>query len=159
MGPTAFDISIPDDQAEKITTEWISQSKELAILREQVLLLKMEKILSNNKNVLWIKSDQTDQRALSPILATFVKEYADTLRAQPRTIFLTTAKVTDILALTTDVSMDLESELQKYCEIVKSTKSKTKKGKNQDKNDEIGFYQGFKVKSDTIASIKFDYTF
>ena len=153
-------ISVDDvtKQADKITAEWVNQNKELTTLREQVLLLKLEKILASKKSVLWIKSDQPDQRTLSPIIATFTKEYSEKLRAQPRTIFITTINITDILALSTNDAMDLEVELKKYCEIVKSTKSKGKKGKKQE-DDEIGFYQGFKVNPNKISSIQFDFTF
>ena len=146
-------------QAEKITTEWLAQSKELASLREKVFLSNMEKLLSDKKKVIWVKSELSDQRTLSSMFGTFIKQCSDQLKANPKTIYLTSSGLTDILALSTDESVNIEQELKKYCEIVKSTNSKGKKAKKQNNSNELSFYQGFKVNTEKLGSITFNYSF
>ena len=151
-------ISIEDvpKQAEKITAEWLSQSKELTLLREQVFLINMDKVLSSSKQTIWIKSSQSDLRVLSPMFVKFITSNSSALQGNPKTVYLTTANFTDIMAFTTEESVDLELELKNYCEIVKKPKNSKKKGKQT--SSEIGFYQGFMVNTEKLLAKNFDFT-
>jgi alanyl-tRNA synthetase len=154
-------ISIDDipKQAERLTSEWMNQNKELTLLREKVVLLNFEKVLTDPSSEIWIKSEIPDQRTLSPIFANFIKLHNNVLQTKPKTIYMVTSGLTDMIAISSDETVDLEVELKKYSEIVKSNQPKGKKAKKQEKTDDLILYQGFKVNSDLLKEKMFTYQF
>lgn len=146
-------------QAEKITSEWLEQGKELNLLREQVIRYGLESLLSRKDQEIWVKSrTSTDPRILSSIISKFKEDNLEILSTSPKTIFIVTGTMNDILALSSDVKIDLESRLKKYCQIVKESKSKKSKKSNTNDGSIIKVYQGFKVDKSKLELIEFSFT-
>ncbi|MHA2362326.1 MAG: alanine--tRNA ligase [Candidatus Hodarchaeales archaeon] len=136
-------------EAEKITSEWLEQGKELTQLREKMILLGLGRIFNLKENQIWVQSSIKDIRLLSSVFARFLEENRQILYEIPKTIFILTLSKKELLAASTESGMNLEEELLTYCDIVKMSKRK----KKMEPNDVILYYQGFKLKTDIIGRI------
>lgn len=138
-------------EAEKITSEWLENQKEVTQLREKVVLWGLEKVLQISKSEIWLQSSFEDIRLLSSVFGKFLQDQYQVLQDSPKTIIVTTKN--GLLAASTDPGINVEHFLQQYCGIVKQSKGKSKK-QQPDPSGAIPFYQGFKLKSETIVNIQ-----
>ena len=61
-------------EAEKITSEWLENQKEVTQLREKIVLWGLEKVLQISKAEIWLQSSFEDIRLLSSVFGRFLYE-------------------------------------------------------------------------------------